>query len=138
MVLSIVGVDGAQVTHVILRRRCWYHCRMWEVGLTEGVKRWQSNWWSLKGRRSLCRRKPSQTNHILDTKRHFCRLRICGSLAPKIMDIMLADHRFADSQIHNTHNWKSGTNVLCCNMHIASQYAFCERNMSVGGSVYQV
>ena len=75
---------------------------------------------------------------ILDTKRHFCRLRICGSLAPKIMDIMLADHRFADSQIHNTHNWKSGTNVLCCNMHIASQYAFCERNMSVGGSVYQV
>ena len=64
MVLSIVGVDGAQVTHAILRRRCWYHCRMWEVGLTEGVKRWQSNWWSLKGRRSLCRRKPSQTNHV--------------------------------------------------------------------------
>ena len=34
------------------------HCRMWEVVLTVGVKRSQSDWWSLKGRRSRWRQKP--------------------------------------------------------------------------------
>ena len=58
MVLSVVEVDGAQATYAILGRRCWYHCRMWEVVLTEGVKRSHSDWWSLKSRRSRCRQKP--------------------------------------------------------------------------------
>ena len=58
MVLSVVGVDGEQAMYAIFGRRCWYRCRMWEVVLIEGVKRSQSNWWSLKGRRSRCRRKP--------------------------------------------------------------------------------
>jgi hypothetical protein len=58
-VLSVVGVHGAQVTYAILGRRYWYCSRMWEVVvLTEGVKRSQSDWWSLKGRRSQWRRKP--------------------------------------------------------------------------------
>jgi len=52
-----VWFDGAQTTYAIWGRRCWYHCRMWEVVLTEGVKRLQSDWWSLKGRRSQWRRK---------------------------------------------------------------------------------
>ena len=59
VVLSVVGVDGAQAMYAILGRRCWYHCRMWEVVLIEGVKRSQSDWWSLKGRRSRCRLKSS-------------------------------------------------------------------------------
>ena len=58
VVLSVVGVDGAQAMCAILGRRCWYHCRVWEVVLTEGVKRLQSDWWSLKGRRSRWRGKP--------------------------------------------------------------------------------
>ena len=57
VVLSVVGVDGAQAMYAILGRRCWYHCRMWEVVLIEGVKRSQSDWWSLKDSRSRCRRK---------------------------------------------------------------------------------
>ena len=44
---------------MILGRRCWYCCRMWDVGFTEGVQRSQSDWRSLKGGRSRCRRKPS-------------------------------------------------------------------------------
>ncbi len=58
MVLSVVGVDGAQVMYAIFGRRCWYRCRMWEVVLTEGVKRSHNDWCSLKGRRSWCRQKP--------------------------------------------------------------------------------
>ena len=58
VVLSVVGVDGAQAMYAIFGRRCWYRCRMWEVVLTEGVKRLHSDWCSLKGRRSRCRRKP--------------------------------------------------------------------------------
>ena len=57
VVLS-VGVDGAQVMYAIFGRRCWYRCRMWEVVLTEGGKRLHSDWCSLKGRRSWCKRKP--------------------------------------------------------------------------------
>ena len=57
VVLSVVGVDGVHVMYVILGRRCWYRCGMWEVVLKEGVKRSQSDWWSLKGSRSRCRRK---------------------------------------------------------------------------------
>ena len=58
VVLSVFGVDGAQAMYAIFGRRCWYRCRMWEVVLTEGVKRSHSDWCSLKGRRSRCRRKP--------------------------------------------------------------------------------
>ena len=57
VVLSVVGVDGAQAMYAIFGRRCWYCCRMWEVVLTEGVKRSHSDWCSLKGRRSRCRQK---------------------------------------------------------------------------------
>jgi hypothetical protein len=55
--ISVVGVDGAQVMYAFFGRRCWYRCKMWEVVLIEGVKSLQSDWWSLKGRRSRCRRK---------------------------------------------------------------------------------
>ena len=49
VVLSVVGVDGAPAMCAILGRRCWYCCRMWEVVLTEGVKRLQSDWWTMEG-----------------------------------------------------------------------------------------
>ena len=58
VVLSVVGVDGAQAMYAIFGRRCWYRWRMWEVVLMEGVKRSHIDWCSLKGRRSRCRLKP--------------------------------------------------------------------------------
>jgi hypothetical protein len=36
VVLSVVGVDGAQAMYAIFGRRCWYHFRMWEVCADRG------------------------------------------------------------------------------------------------------
>ena len=47
VVLSVVGVDGAQAMYAIFGRRCWYRWRMWEVVLMEGVKRSHIDWCSL-------------------------------------------------------------------------------------------
>ncbi len=47
--------------------------------------------------RGVCRAFPTHTQeHFWDTKRHFCRLRICGSLAPKIGQQM---RRILESQL---------------------------------------
>ena len=88
MVLSVVGVDGAHATYVSLGRRCWYCCRIWEVVLTEGVKRSQSDWWRLKGRRSRCRQKPCLALRvgvvIVMTKSGAARVR--GHRSPRLPD----------------------------------------------------
>jgi hypothetical protein len=57
--------------------------------------------------RGVCRAFPTHTHeHFWDIKRHFCGLRICGSLVPKNGQQM---RRIAESQNRSSHKWKSGT-----------------------------
>ena len=92
MVLSVVGVDGALAMYAIFGRRCWYCCRMWEVVLTEGVNRLHSDWCSLKGWRSRCRRKPCLALRmavvIVMTKSGAARVR--GLRIPRPLDASLS------------------------------------------------
>jgi hypothetical protein len=93
VVLLVVGVDGAQAMYAILGGRCCYRCRMWEVVLIEGVKRSQSDWWSLKGRRSRCRQKLCLALRgavvIVMTKSGAAR--VCGHRSPRPPEARLAD-----------------------------------------------
>ena len=93
VVLLVVGVDGAQAMYAIFGGRCLYHCKIWEVVLIKGGKRSQSDWWSLKGRRSWCRRKSCLALWgavvIVMTKSGAARVR--GHRSPRPPEARLAD-----------------------------------------------